>query len=110
MAPPNASHDRSHLYGQTAHRTSSADPEANDAAWMFFGRIGRHAQAQKYGYGCDYCPKVHTRPQDLWRHLEHIHGHEVIACVYPGCKEVFPKARKDYMLRHLQASHGVQRE
>ncbi|KAH7392066.1 hypothetical protein DE146DRAFT_634248 [Phaeosphaeria sp. MPI-PUGE-AT-0046c] len=110
VPPPIAACDPSLLPIPNEHRTSSADRNTLNDAWRRVGGLYHHSQNEKYGYVCDYCVKLHKRPQDLKRHLAHIHGQEVISCMHPGCEEVFPKARRDYMLRHFEADHGVQTE
>jgi hypothetical protein len=66
-----------------------------------------HYNVQTDRYDCHACarPCDFGRLQELKRHIGLKHNIELVGCSVPGCKEKFPKARPDYMRRHLNKDH-----
>lgn len=71
----------------------------------YFGST--HYNKQTGRYDCHICADSTDfgRLQDLKRHIGHKHDVELVACSVPGCEEKFPKARPDYMRRHIDRDH-----
>lgn len=66
-----------------------------------------HYKRQTRRYDCHICADStgFGRLQDLKRHIGHKHDVEPVVCSVPGCEEKFPKARPDYMRRHIDRDH-----
>jgi uncharacterized C2H2 Zn-finger protein len=84
---------------------ASGDNDVSSPWQMSLGSVYYDAQARRYYHRCNICSTGISRLQDLKRHVNHKHGNEFIACEYPGCEELFPKARPDYLGKHVARYH-----